>query len=54
MDKEVLEGLRTSYDFYKLFQTNKLVQDIIIPQSKMYATQHGMKMAGNLINADLY
>jgi len=42
-DREILEGINTAFDYYKLFQPDSFVQDVIVQQSKLYALQKNLR-----------
>lgn len=53
-DRQQLEGLSKAYEFYKLFQPDSFVNEVVVPQSKLYAVQENLKQAGGSMNADNY
>lgn len=52
-DREKLEGLTTALEYYKLFQPDSFVQEIVA-QSKLYAIQKNLKQASNSMSAENY
>jgi len=52
-EEQILDGARTAFDYYKLFQSDDFVSEVI-NQSKLYAVQKGFKKAGEMVNHDTY
>lgn len=52
-DSADLENLSTAYDYYKLFQSDKWVDEIVY-QSKLYAVQENIPQALDIMSKDTY
>lgn len=52
-DKEMLSNLSTAYDFYKLFQPDFFVNEIV-HQSRLYAEQKGYKKQAEVLSRNSY
>jgi hypothetical protein len=52
-DKEKLEILSTAFDYYKLFQPDSFVREIVY-QSRLYAVQKNHKKAMESLNSHTY
>jgi hypothetical protein len=52
-DSDRLGGLNNAYDYYKLFQSDSFVSEIVY-QSKLYAVQKGYQKSVDQINSNTY
>jgi hypothetical protein len=52
-DAATLENVSTAYDFYKLFQSDSWVDEIVY-QSKLYAVQQNIPQALEIMSSDTY
>jgi hypothetical protein len=52
-DAAELDKLSTAYDYYKLFQSEKWVEEIVF-QSKLYAVQENLPQALDIMSVDSY
>jgi hypothetical protein len=48
-DSDHLENLSTAYDYYKLFQSDSFVNEVLY-QSRLYAVQKGFQKPMELLN----
>lgn len=52
-DSAKLENLSTAYDYYKLFQSDSFVNEVVY-QSRLYAVQKGYQKSLELVSRDTY
>lgn len=53
VDEQALANISTAYDYYKLFQSDKWVEEIVY-QSKLYAVQENIPLALEIMSKDTY